>query len=466
MPELNCCCIDLGGYLIEEESKVVVNEVLSGGQDKQVACRAEGRYVAKLLRGLPTSFCEVEDVAVQKNKFRADGTYIITGGLGGLGLELAKWAAQQGAGALVLLSRGGANSPQKIAAIEALRVGGTLVTTPLVDVSSYEELSTLFEEINHSHPPLRGVIHAAGILDDGLIQQQTIERFQSVFEPKVVGAWNLHQLTKHMELDYFILYSSASALIGSPGQSSYAAANAFLDALAYYRKAKSLPALSISWGAFIDVGLAAADRNRAARLEYRGMAGLTIQDGLKTLACLIQGQISHIGMAPLDIRQWTEFYPQAASFSYLSELLRNAPKTLSTKNNFLQTLQNIPTEDWLTSITEFIQKQISIILQHDLAKLDIQSPFRSFGMDSLAGLELRNRLESAFGQRFSTTLIWTYPDILSLAHYIFSLIAENKPEQDHKQLMFPEQTGQKSDLDLENYTEQQLIDFLKTEVSL
>jgi acyl transferase domain-containing protein/acyl carrier protein len=468
MPELNCCCIDLGAYNVEEESKLVVNELLGGGQDKQVAFRTEGRFIAKLLRGLPRLFYQVESsIVAQKNKFRANSTYLITGGLGGLGLELAKWAADQGAGALVLLSRSGADTPDKIAAIEQLKAKGTLVKTPQVDVSSFSQLFALFEEIKGSLPPLRGVIHAAGVLSDGLIQQQTFEQFQQVFEPKVAGAWNLHRLTQQMELDYFILYSSASAMIGSPGQSNYAAANAFLDSLAYYRKTKKLPALSISWGAFIDVGLAAIDTNRAARLEHRGMAGLTIQDGLKTLSRLMDSQIINIGMAPLDIRQWTEFYPQIASSSYLAELLKNAPKVLSTKNNLMQMLHSIPLEDWLANIVEFVQKQISIVLQQDLAKLDIHASFRSFGMDSLAGLELRNRLEGALSQRFSATLIWTYPNISSLAHYLFSQVSQDKSEEKSKvKVKASEQTNKKSDLNLESYSEQELINYLKTELSL
>ncbi|QYO65133.1 SDR family NAD(P)-dependent oxidoreductase [Leptolyngbya sp. 7M] len=197
---------------------------------------------------------------------RPDSTYLITGGTGGLGLLMADWLVQQGAKHLVLLSR--RISPTTAPTIQAWQQAGVQVVTATVDVADRSQLAQCLNNLESSLPPLGGIIHAAGVLDDGMLHQQTWEKFAAVLRPKLLGAWNLHQLTQTQPLDFYVLFSSATALLGSPGQANHVAANVFLDSLAHYRRSLGLPALSINWGIWSEVGSAVA---RQAESRFRGM---------------------------------------------------------------------------------------------------------------------------------------------------------------------------------------------------
>ena len=196
-------------------------------------------------------------------KPRSDGVYVITGGLTGLGLTTAEWLSDQGAGGLVLLGRRAPNEDAK-AVIELIEAKGVNVLIGQVDVADTRALAALLDRVR-AERPIRGVFHAAGVLDDGMLADQTPERIARVMAPKVAGGWLLDELTRDDPLDFFVLFSSASALLGSPGQSNYIAANGFLDGLAAYRQARGLPALTINWGSWAEVGMAAgvgADHHR------------------------------------------------------------------------------------------------------------------------------------------------------------------------------------------------------------
>src|SRR5207253_3246325 len=194
--------------------------------------------------------------ALSETAFGAHGSYLITGGLGGLGLSLAGWMVENGARHLALVGRHAATAAEENA-LMVLREAGANVVVINLDVAQPDQVGQALAEIDQSMPPLRGVVHAAGVLDDGILMHLDRERFESVMSPKLAGAWNLHRLTLDKALDFFILFSSSAALLGAPGQGSYAAANAFLDALAHYRRRLGLKALSINWGNWLEVGLAA-----------------------------------------------------------------------------------------------------------------------------------------------------------------------------------------------------------------
>ena len=192
-------------------------------------------------------------------KIRADGAYLVTGAFGGLGLEVARWLSDRGAGRLILVGR---RAPQDAAeaVIRGIEAAGTLVTTAVADVADFAVMRDLFASIDAASTPLRGIVHAAGALDDGVLAQQTAARFAAVMRPKVEGAWNLHTQTLNRALDFFVLFSAGAGLLGSPGQGNYAAGNTFLDALAWSRRAAGQTALSIDWGPWEKVGMAAARR--------------------------------------------------------------------------------------------------------------------------------------------------------------------------------------------------------------
>ncbi len=234
-------------------------------------------------------------------RLREEGTYIVSGGLGGFGSEAAQWLVRQGAKHVVLLSRSGESSPAARARIEVVRAQGAEVTVLSVDVSDAAAVSAALEGIRRNGPPIHGVIHAAMVLDDAFIPQLDAERIRGVLSPKVAGAWNLHRETLEDPIDLFVMFSSMTTVLGSPGQANYAASNAFLDALASYRRGEGLAALSINWGVVSDAGWVAErpelTHNIMDRLGARGLPARVLLD---MLSVVLQWGIEHASVGDID----------------------------------------------------------------------------------------------------------------------------------------------------------------------
>jgi acyl transferase domain-containing protein/acyl carrier protein len=370
----------------------------------------------------PARASSTRDHAHATAMVRADGAYLITGGLGGLGLRVARWLAERGAGQLILVGREGAARPDQRAAVAALEAQGARVTVACADVAERSQVERVLRDASAAGLPLRGIIHAAGLLDDGLLRQQTPARFRAVMAPKVLGALHLDALTRASPLDFFVLYASASGLLGSPGQGNYAAANTFLDALAHHRRSLGLPALSIDWGPFSEVGLAAAQDNRADRLASRGMHSLTPDQGLAALERLLESDVIQAGVVPLDAQRWAASYPAAASSRMLSSLLHDAGAAERGPSEDRGLLDRLAASEESATraalVREVLRAEAAVVLRVAEGKLELDAPLTSVGMDSLMGLELRNRIEARLGLRLSPTLIWQYPTIAALAEFL------------------------------------------------
>ncbi|MCC7360098.1 MAG: alpha/beta fold hydrolase, partial [Anaerolineales bacterium] len=348
---------------------------------------------------------------------RADGSYLITGGLGGLGLQVAGWLAAQGARFLALLGRS-APTPEALRALEALRAQGVQVLVLSADVAVAPQLAAALDQLRLALPPLRGVIHAAALLADSTLLNLDLARLQAVLAPKVAGAWNLHTLTRALPLDFFVLFSSAAGLLGSPGQANYAAANACLDALAYHRRAHGLPALSIAWGPWADVGLAAAQPNRGQRLAAQGLSSLTPAEGLAALARVLAQSGPLAAVMKLDVRRWSQLLPQAAELPLLRDLVAGpaagAPPPAAA-GSVRAALFAAPPAARRGLLVQHLIEQIAQVLRADPARLSPAAPMPSMGMDSLMALELRNRLELSLGLSLPATLVWGRPTVADLA---------------------------------------------------
>ncbi len=346
----------------------------------------------------------------------ADGSYLITGGLGGLGLQAANWLASQGARHLALLSR---SEPTAEAAqtIETLRARGVQVLALRADVAAAERVEAALDQLRRALPPLRGIIHAAAVLDDGTLLKLTPQRLAAVLAPKVAGAWNLHTLTRDDPLDFFVLFSSAAGLLGSPGQAHYAAANVFLDALAHHRHAHGLPALSINWGPWAEVGLAAAQTNRGQRLAAQGLASLTPAEGLAALAHLIGQSSPQAAVMKFNARHWCQIFPQAAELPLLRELvdgLANGDGPRVATGAVRAALLAAEPGARSALLTQHLIEQIAQVLRADPGRISAETPLHSMGMDSLMALELRNRLELSLGLSLPATLVWGRPTVVEL----------------------------------------------------
>ncbi|XXY47428.1 SDR family NAD(P)-dependent oxidoreductase [Sorangium sp. So ce269] len=411
-PELGCTLVDLGDPS-PDELRGLADELLADGDEEEIALRGAARFVGRLERQAPPP----ADRA--RAELRSDASYLVTGGLGGLGLTVASWMVEQGARDLVLVGRSGATTRAQRDQVEALSASGARVTVVAADVTSRADMAALLARLRAEHAPLRGVVHAAGLLDDAMLVDQTLDHFARVMGPKVLGGWHLHELTRDLPLDFFVLYASGSGLIGSPGQANYAAANAFLDALAHHRRGLGLPALSIDWGAFSEVGQAAAEARRGARLEARGMRNLTPAEGTAILHALLADDRAQVGVLPIDVRQWIEFYPQLAASRTWSDLAGQARRGRAQVDRGLhEALSAAGPLERVALLERFVREQLGQILRMDGASIDKSAPFKTLGLDSMTGLELRNRLERKLGLRLSATLVWTSPTIAQLVRLL------------------------------------------------
>ena len=354
---------------------------------------------------------------------RLAGTCVITGGLGELGLAVAGRWVERGGRSLALLSRSEA-SPAQLKALRSLRAKGATVRSFLVDVVSADQLRTAFAEITSTMAPISTVIHAAGVLNDATVLQQTAASFSRAMAPKVEGAWNLYQLLKDATDIHLILFSSIASLLGLPGQSNYAAGNAFLDSLAAYRKAKGGRATVINWGPWANIGLAAAQENRGERLSSRGLRSLSPSDALDEFERILIHQPTQIAVADVDWAAYAVADGAPAKKSLVSELSvppKVDPDLSSTKARdlFAAAVAGAPRR---IAIESFLKEQIGHVLRQSPSRIDEKSPFRNLGLDSLMGLELRNRLEAELSLQLPASVVWNYPTVKALAPHLASLL--------------------------------------------
>ncbi|WP_437759559.1 type I polyketide synthase [Sorangium sp. So ce1389] len=420
-PDVGCARVDLGGAAdadVDVDAEALLRELSAEPSEDQVAWREGERFVARLAPA-----ADAAELTADAPELREGGTYLVTGGLGGLGLQVAGWLVAQGARHVALLGRG-APSAEAERAIAALRRAGAQVEVCRADVAIPDELARALARVDEVMPPLRGVFHAAGVLDDGVLLNLTEERFARVMAPKVAGAWNLHALTRARDrpIELFVLFSSAASMLGSAGQGNYAAANAFLDALAHARRAEGLPALSVAWGAWAGVGLAAAQKNRGERLEARGLRGMPPAQALAALGVLLGQPRAQLAVMSLDLRQWLEFHLTAAESPFFARLAREQEEgrraAAEVRSQVRGALEAAPAPERRALLERHLREQIGGVLRLDPARLEPSTPLGSLGLDSLMSMEIRNRIEATLGLRLSATLVWTYPTVASLAPYL------------------------------------------------
>jgi acyl transferase domain-containing protein/acyl carrier protein len=361
---------------------------------------------------------------------RPDGAYLITGGLGGLGLEVAGWLAAEGARTLVLVGRH-APSPAAAARIADLEARGARVIVAQVDVARRADAAALLERLEAEWPPLRGVVHAAGIADDSLLAQQDWMRFENVLAPKLAGAWNLHSLTRHLPLDFFLLFSAGAALLGSAGQGSYAAANAFLDALAFHRRALGLTGLSINWGAWAEVGMAARmGRAHHERWQSLGMATIQPEQGVQALAQLLSTPVTQAAVIPI---QWEVFSRALTSAPpFLRDLLAAAaPATgkaqplgkVEARPQWIDRLQQADPAGRQNLLEELVRGHVAGVLGLGAAhSIDPSQALTEMGLDSLMAVELSNRLRASLNHPLPSTLAFEQRTVSALVGYLSAAV--------------------------------------------
>jgi len=375
---------------------------------------AKARHIGKIVL-----LAGKEETRRSRASLRADATYLVTGGFGALGSRVAGWLAAQGARHLVLAGRHDP-APQALQSIEALRSKGVTVTAAVLDVADATAVATLVSGIAATHLPLRGVVHAAGVLDDGVLLEQSWARVERVLQPKAAGALNLHRCTRTLDLDFFVLFSAGAALLGSPGQAGYCAANLVLDSLAQSRHACGLPATSIAWGTWAETGMAAALCGRNARRWIeRGVSPLPAADALDLLGRALAGHEPTVAAIDVDWRRFVSAGPKRSRFEDLVPAETAAPVAPAAQSSWPDRLRQMTVRERLDALGVFLQRQVRTALAIDAAAdLDERQPLKELGLDSLMAVELRNALAAALGLPLPVTLLFDFPTLERLCRHL------------------------------------------------
>jgi acyl transferase domain-containing protein/acyl carrier protein len=390
-------------------------------EEPQLSVR-EGKALAPRLMRVPAS----EDTPAAA--FEAESTVLVTGGTSGLGALFARHlAAVHGVRHLVLTSRRGPAAEGAGELVEELAGLGCEALVVACDVSDRAQCAALIDSIPAAHP-LRGVVHAAGVLEDGLLGALSVEQLERVMRPKVDGAFHLHELTAHLELSEFVLFSSAAGLIGSPGQANYAAGNSFMDALAQYRRAQGLAGRSLAWGLWaqqqggMTSGLGEAD---LARLGRFGLIPLEAERGLELFD--MTRSLDQALLAPVALD--TRVLRALAQAGMLPALLRSVVRVSAIRgggDSLARRLASVPQAEWESTVLDLVQKEVAAVLGLDSAReVDPQATFTDLAFDSLGAVELRNRLTQLTGLRLPATLIFDYPTPARVAAYMLEEAVSN-----------------------------------------
>ncbi|WP_434974794.1 type I polyketide synthase, partial [Streptomyces violaceusniger] len=400
----------------------------AGGED-QVAVRGSGVFGRRLVRAAAAG--SATGSASEGSWSPGAGSVLVTGGTGALGARLARWLVANGAEHVVLTSRRGLNAPGAVGLRDELAASGARVTVAACDVADRDALAELLAGLPEELP-LTAVVHAAGVLDDGVLDSLTPERFASVLRAKADAARHLDELTRDLDLSAFVLFSSITGSVGAAGQGNYAAANAYLDALAERRRAQGLPATSIAWGPWAEGGMAGDDAMER-RMRREGMPPMAPESAVAALRQALELDDTAVTVADIDWENFARTLTAVRPSPLIAELAAaEAGQRAATGADTGQVvtdadsatplgerLRGLSRAERDRALLELVRTQVASVLGHGGAEaVEAGRAFKELGFDSLAAIELRNRLNAATGLRLAATLIYDYPNATALADHL------------------------------------------------
>ncbi len=362
---------------------------------------AAGKHTGKVLLNMAVPFVPAEGEPL-RTPFAVDpeAVYLVTGGFGGFGKVIARWLADRGARHLFLTGRRGAAAPGAREFIEEMAAAGAKVDAVAADIGSPVDVEKLFAQIRGAGRPLKGVFHLAMVIDDALLASLTPERFRAVLEPKATGGWLLHEQTKSLPLDAFVMFSSASSIFGNPGQGNYAAANAFLDALAHHRRALGLPALAVNWGVLGGEGYVARNEKVAEYLSRQGTEALSPDEVTSLLETFLDSSATQMAALRVDWAKWRQSFRGLQENPLLErifaagvEMEEAAGKTADWRAR----IEAAAPDDREAVVVQALQEIIGSVLRVKPESLRPDQPLTDLGLDSLMGVEIENLIESSIG---------------------------------------------------------------------
>jgi acyl transferase domain-containing protein/acyl carrier protein len=408
-------------------------------EEDQIAFRNGSRHVLRLARREQTS------LKPERTRIDPQATYLITGGLGGIGLIIADWLVTRGARHLVLAGRSslpgrsdwdavtiGTRDGARIMAIRELEKTGASVETVTVEMGNETSVTELIDLcLRSDRPPLRGVFHAAGVMQYEPLNDHTPDRMREILAPKMVGAWLLHRLLADVPLDFFVLFSSSSSLLSSPMMGSYSAGNVFLDALAHHRRATGKAALSVNWGTWGESGMATQFQNREESRRHgrtgaiKGVGVLGTREALEALEQLMENGSVQAGVIPIDWASWQQAYGGLAVAPYLSMLISGKDLGIPPK----KVVDEASREKFLAAqpaarvhlLGEYLSKSLAGILKVPAESIEHDLPISKMGFDSLMSIELKNQMETDLGVSISMARLLKGPTLVELTETVMEL---------------------------------------------
>lgn len=384
------------------------------------ACCADTKYKELALRkGKVFSPVIVASPGQQQNKMiSSEGVYVVTGGNNGLGLHTVQWLIERGAKHIAILSRSGAGEEAQQQIRSWAEANQVSIISLRVDVSDKEKLSSAIQKIRSGGREIKGVFHAAGILDDSLFENLSAEKFEHVLQAKAFGALNLHELFTDNTLDLFVVYSSVMGILGSAGQSNYAAANTFLDALVHYRRKHHLAGTSVNWGTIADIGLAARQENRGNRLAASGMQPLPSKELFHYFDQLFLCESPQVMAVDINFDQWAENNPKTTTNALYAKVLSARVSPVAEEKSVA--FSSVAAA--LKHLKQEIKQAISSVTKINPHKIKEDDTFKSYGVDSLLALQIKNKLQKDLDVALNVSVIWSHPTVNKLADFLLKAL--------------------------------------------
>jgi len=416
-PQYDCKRIDLGFAPAPAEIGALVGELLThDATERELVLRGDRQYVSRLVPYAGRA-------EAKPASFSPEGTYLVTG-FRGLGFVFVEWMFERGARHFALLSRSGKASADTLERMRELEAEGATFGVFEADAGDYGQLQTALARIGERMPALRGVVHAAGLIEPKSLAELDARNYHYVTAPKLKGAWNLHLLTRHLPLDCFVLFSSASALLGLSGQASYVAANAFLDGLAHYRTALGLPGLSVNWGVMKDVGMVADQVHLAKYAEAEGFKPLHMREAVAALETVYGQAPAQVGVTDMDWERTLAFFPTLSGTSYLAHFTAAAAPAAAARpaekeETFATRMRALPAKaERLKALQNHLVEHVAQIIKTTASRVSPSMTFKGLGIDSLMAVQLRNRLEKSLALKLLVTSFWERPTLTEYAAYL------------------------------------------------
>ncbi|WP_428341141.1 SDR family NAD(P)-dependent oxidoreductase [Mycobacterium sp.] len=426
-PDLGATLLDVGSG--PDVVAALADELAAATGDDVVAVRHDGRYVERLMRA-------TLDGGPHEAVVRADGSYIITGGLGGLGTVVTRWLVERGAGRIVLNGRSEPSDEQR----EYMNSLGTEVVFVAGDIATAGVAERLVAAAEETGRPLRGLVHGAGVTGDGLVSAVTRGSLERVWTPKVAGALRLNAATADTEMDWWVGFSSMATMLGLPGQLAYATGNAWLDALMTWRRASGRPATAINWGQWSAVGM-------SSKLTYSVLDPITPEEGVEALQTLVGGPLNRVGVGRLRLDRAVAATPEFRELAYFDRIAsefeaavaivehRPAAEDAVAAAAAAPDWSTLSAEERLTELQTRLQAILGRELRMSPSSISLDAPFPELGLDSMMAMTVLKETKKLVGLDVSANMLFNHPTIASLATYVAGLLAPpDAPEEDTAEL--------------------------------